>query len=347
MARTTLGMEVGSSAVRFAAVSRSRSGPVLEHISQSALAPGTVVDGEVIDPDALRTSVRQVVKAAKPRRRQVRLGVMGQRMVARQVDLPWVPPKEFKKALPLLAADLLPMPVDDCVLDFMAYEDVVDDDGSHMVRGLLVAAEEDGILRLVDAVEGAGLQVVSVTLTPLASLGAVADPLAPGPEAVVDVGYSMTSVTIHEKGQPRFVRILGRGGRETTQTLAEDLGLNEVDAEHWKCALPTMWATMSPADQVATENAVRTALSELVTEIRTSVGFYATSEGSRLTKAYLVGGAASMLGLAPILASVLHVPVDVAGAHGVRPAKSLSPEDFVAAASPASVPAVSLALEAS
>ncbi|MCU0298429.1 MAG: pilus assembly protein PilM, partial [Candidatus Nanopelagicales bacterium] len=337
----------GSSAVRLAVVSRSRSGPVLENIAQAGLAPGAVVDGEVIDPDSLRSSVRQVVKSAKPRRRQVRLGVMGQRMVARQVDLPWVPPKEFKKALPLLAADLLPMPVDDCVLDFMAYEDVVDEDGSHMVRGLLVAAEEEGILRLVDAVEGAGLQVVSVTLTPLASLGAVADPLAPGPEAVVDVGYSMTSVTIHEKGQPRFVRILGRGGRETTQALAEDLGISEADAEQWKCALPTMWSTMSPTDQAATENAVRSALSELVTEIRTSVGFYSTSEGSRLTKAYLVGGAASMLGLAPILASVLHVPVDVAGPHGVRPAKSLSPEGFVAAASPACVPAVSLGLEAS
>ncbi len=340
-------MEVGSSAVRLAAVSRSRSGPVLEHISHAELAEGAVVDGDVIDRDSLRDSVRQFVKAAKPGRRQVRLGVMGQRMVARQVDLPWVPPKEFKKALPLLAADLLPMPVDQCVLDFITYEDVVDEDGSHMVRGLLVAAEEDGILRLVDAVEGAGLQVVSVTLTPLASLGAVADPLAAGPEAVIDVGYSMTSVTIHEKGQPRFVRILGRGGRETTESLAASLGISDADAERWKCALPAMWASMGPSDQSATENAVRSALSELVTEIRTSIGFYSTSEGSRLTRAYLVGGAASMLGLAPILASVLHAPVDVSAAHGVRPAKSLSPEGFVAASSPASVSAVSLALETS
>lgn len=347
MARTTLGMEVGSSAVRLAAVARTRTGPLLEHISHADLIPGAVVDGDLIDPDSLRSSVRQVVKSAKTRRREVRLGVMGQRMVARQVDLPWVPPKEFKKALPLLAADLLPMPVDDCVLDFMAYEDIVDEDGSHMVRGLLVAAEEEGILRLVDAVESAGLQVVSVTLTPLASLGAVADPLAAGPEAVIDVGYSMTSVTIHEKGQPRFVRILGRGGRETTEALAETLGISQADAETWKCALPTMWSNMSPSDRSTTENAVRSALSELVTEIRTSVGFYSTSEGAKLTHAYLVGGAASMLGLAPILASVLHVPVDVAAAHGVRPGKSLSPEGFVAASSPASVPAVSLALEAS
>jgi type IV pilus assembly protein PilM len=252
MAKVELGLEVGSSAVRLAAVTRTRSGPSLGHIGHAPLDPGVVVDGDVVDAVSLTTAVRHLARGVKGATKEVHLGVVSQRMVARQVDLPWVPPREFKRALPLLAADCLPMPVEDCVLDFLAYEEVLDEDGTRVIRGLLVAAGEEGVQAMVDAVEAAGLRVVSVTLTPLSTLGAVADAHSPEPEALIDVGHVMTTVTIHEKAQPQFVRILSRGGRDITAALSEQLGITEQDAEIWKCALPTTWATMNPTDQAAT-----------------------------------------------------------------------------------------------
>ena len=346
MAKVTVGLEVGSSAVRMATVSRGRSGASLQQFGQVALTPGVVVDGEVVDSAALTEAIRHMLKSTKPASKDVHLGAVSQRMVARQVDLPWVPQKEFAKALPLLAADLLPMPVEDCVLDFLAYEEVLDDDGSRMLRGLLVAAGEDGVLTMVDAIEAAALRVVSVTLTPLATLGAVADSHAPGAEAVIDVGASMTSVTIQEHGQPHFVRILSRGGRDITAALAETLAISEDEAERWKVAVPSMWAAMNPADRSATENAVRAALTELVTDIRTSIDFYKTSENRRIERAYVVGGGRSTIGLVPILGTVLRVPVMAGTPHGVVPGKGLSAEQRMLAAAPAAAPAVSLALGA-
>lgn len=344
MATSAVGLEVGSSGVRFATVSRSRSGPVLEHVGQVHLGPGVVVDGELVDGPALAAAVKQLIKGTKVRTRRIRLGVVSQRSVARQVELPWVPEKEFAQALPLLAADLLPMPVQECVLDFLPYEDRVDDDGQRALTGLLVAANEEGIVEIVDAVETGGLQVTSVTLTPLSILGAVADSLATGPEAVIDVGHSMTTVTIHERAHPHFVRVLSRGGRDITAKLAKDLGMNEADAEAWKCALPTMWATMGVEDHAATEAAIRSAVAELVGDIRTSIDFYTTSEGARVDRAYMTGGAAGTLGLVPILASVLRVPVTVSTGQLAAPGRSLSPLEKDLAATPALAAAVSLAL---
>ena len=343
VAKVRVGLEVGSSAVRMATVSRSRSGATLQRIGHVALPPAVVVDGEVVDAPSLTQAVRQLVKTTKPGAKDVHLGVVSQRMVARQVDLPWVPPKEFKQALPLLAADCLPMPVDDCVLDFLAYEEIVEDDGARLLRGLLVAAGEDGVLQMVEAVEDAGMRVRSVTLTPLSTLAAVADAHAAGPEALLDVGYATTSVTIHANAQPRFVRILSRGGRDITASLAEHLGIGEDDAERWKRALPDMWETMSPADRTATETAIRTAVADLITDIRTSVDFYKTSAGRTIERAYVVGGGGLTLGLVPILASVLRVPVNCAGVRTLRPGRSLSPEDYTLAAGPASAAAVGLA----
>jgi type IV pilus assembly protein PilM len=346
VARMTVGLEVGSSAVRLATVARGRSGATLQQFGQVALTPGVVVDGEVVDSAALTDAIRYLIKGTKPASKDVHLGAVSQRMVARQVDLPWVPQKEFAKALPLLAADLLPMPVEDCVLDFLAYEEVLDDDGSRMLRGLLVAAGEDGVLEMVDAIEATGLRVVSVTLTPLATLGAVADAHAPGAEAVIDVGAAMTSVTIQEHGQPHFVRILSRGGRDITTALAETLAISEDEAERWKVAVPGMWAKMTPADRSATENAVRAALTELITDIRTSIDFYKTSENRRIERAYVVGGGGSTIGLIPILANVLRVPVMPGAPHGVQAGKGLTTDQSLLAATPAAAPAVSLALGA-
>jgi type IV pilus assembly protein PilM len=199
---------------------------------------------------------------------------------------------------------------------------------------------------MVDAIEATGLRVVSVTLTPLSTLGAVADAHAPGAEALIDVGAAMTSVTIQEHGQPHFVRILSRGGRDITSALAEILAISEEDAERWKVALPGMWSSMSAADRLATENAVRTAVAELVTDIRTSIDFYKTSEARRIERAYVVGGGGSTLGLVPILGSVLRVPVMPGTTHGLRPGKGLSAEALALASAPAAAAAVGLALGA-
>ncbi|HQR79133.1 MAG TPA: pilus assembly protein PilM [Actinomycetota bacterium] len=346
MARVRVGLEVGSSAVRLAAVTRSRSGPSLKHVGAVPLPPGVVVDGDVVDTASLTEATRYLIKTVKPGSKDVHLGVVGQRMVARQVDLPWVPPKEFKQALPLLAADCLPMPVEGSVLDFLAFEEVLEDDGARMLRGLLVAAGEDSLLEMVDAVEAAGVRVVSVTLTPLSTLGAVADPLAPEPEALLDIGYAMTSVTVHEHGQPRFVRILSRGGRDITTSLADSLGISEPDAERWKCGLPGMWASMDQTDRNTTETAVRTAVADLVAEIRTSVDFYRTSAGSRIGRAHVVGGAGSTLGLIPILAEVLRVPVVAGSPKMLRYAGSLTADETAFAAGPGATAAVGLALGA-
>ena len=59
----------------------------------------------------------------------------------------------------------------------------MDDDGAHVIRGLLVAANEQRCRAMVEAQLNRQVCGSPVTLTPLSTLGALADPLAPNPEA--------------------------------------------------------------------------------------------------------------------------------------------------------------------
>src|SRR5205814_1973551 len=46
-----------------------------------------------------------------------------------------------------------------------------------------------------------------------------------GAEGIVSFGGGVTTITVHEGGIPRFVRVLGTGGRELTDAIASDLAI--------------------------------------------------------------------------------------------------------------------------
>src|SRR3954453_22776727 len=173
--RTAIGLDVGTSGVRAAELSFGKRGVTLEKFGQVALTPGVVRDGEVLDAGALADALRQLWTHTGFSHKQVALGIANQRVVVRQVELPWLPPRELKASLPFQVQDYLPMPVDQAVLDFHPVEDVATPGQPRALRGLLVAAVRDVVLANVNAVQQAGLHVTGVALTSFAILRSMAD----------------------------------------------------------------------------------------------------------------------------------------------------------------------------
>src|SRR4029077_8080092 len=113
------------------------------------------------------------------------------------------------------------------------------EDGEALMQVLLVAAHEAPTARLVAAVESAGLGVAGVHLLPAALIRALthANPNssdAPGGEGIVSFGGGVTAIAVHEGGIPRFVRVLGTGGRELTDASAGELNIPPETAEALK-----------------------------------------------------------------------------------------------------------------
>ncbi len=91
---------------------------------------------------------------------------------------------------------------------------------------------------------------------------------------------------------------------------------------------------------------MRAAMADLVGDIRAAGDFYSAGEGSKIDRAYVVGGAASTIGLVPTLASVLRVPVTAASGQLATPGRSLTPAARELAGTPATASVVGLALGA-
>ena len=171
----------------------------------------------------------------------------------------------------------------------------------------LVAASRDMVHASLEAVKLAGLSPLMVDLTPFAVARAVS-PAArgeagiAGAEAIVDVGSGVTSVYIHQGGEPRFVRILLVGGDDATNALATEMGVSFDEAEAVKLDLGRGVGTPEA------QRTLQTRVAALVEEIRGSLDYYlAQSQSSPITRVLVTGGASRTAGLMERLQSQVFI----------------------------------------
>ena len=312
MPKLRVGLDIGSTAVRAAEVSVGGGQASVLRAAQVKVAEGAVENGEVRQPEAVAEALRELWAVGKFKSKQVVMGVGNQRVVVREIGLPWLPEKELRDSLGFQVQEFIPMSVDEVVLDFDTLGEF-EQEGRRMIRILLVAAQRVMVDAVVAAADGAKLEPVGLDLVPFALVRAVGasdvgmDLEEAGDEAVIDVGSHVTNICVHARGITRFVRILPSGGRDVTLAIARTLGVEDEVAERLKKAEDVAGAP--PLEEVR-----RTALSRagsFVDEIRSSLEFYtAQAQGARIGRVLITGGGSKLEGLLDLLAERIPVPVE-------------------------------------
>jgi type IV pilus assembly protein PilM len=312
VSKTRIGLDVGSTAVRAAEVTGSLDDPSLVRAAQVELPPGAVENGEIKDPEAVAQALHELWRRGGFRNKQVYMAVGNQRVVVREIVVPWLPDKELRDSLPYQVQEFIPIPVEEAVLDFDVLEEF-EHEGARMLRVLLVAAQRPMVQQVVEVAHQAKLEPVGVDLTAFAlvrSVGTRDTALfeAAGEEAVIDVGAEITSIVVHEAGVPRFVRMLPTGGNDITNAVARALGVTVEEADRLKAGFPVEGSpvTVEDARQVAYGRAA-----SFVDEIRSSLEFYtAQSPRARITRVLVTGGGSKLRGFVELLQERLTIPVD-------------------------------------
>jgi type IV pilus assembly protein PilM len=316
VASKVVGLDIGTSGVRAAELTLGRGGATLERFGQVALPEGAVRDGEVVDIPAVAAAVKQLWAQAKFSTKKVVVGVANQRVIVRQVDLPWLPADEMKQSLAFQVQDVLPMPVDETILDYHPLMEFTNDAGGRMLRVLLVAAARDMVGSTLEVVSAAGLSPEMVDLTSFAVLRSLVtthdNPMGAQAEGLVDIGANVTNIVVHEGGVPRFVRILMMGGGDITSAVAERLGvpLDQAEAVKQQTGLAPSGAQ---ADGHPAQRAIEASGGAFVEEVRGSIDFYMAQAGStRIGRLVVSGGGSRLNGLAERLSAATRLPVQVA-----------------------------------
>ena len=314
MAVTSVGLDIGSSAVRAVQITAGGRGPAtLDRIGQVLLPPGAVRDGELVDRDVVADAIRNLWQRYGLKGRRVHLGIANQQVVVRQIDLPYLADEELRRSLEFHAQDAIPIPIEQAILDFHTLEVFENEQGDRFSRILLVAAQRSMVDSIVEVVRAARLEPVGLDLDGFAMLRS----LAPegllderGGEMLIDVGASVTNIVVHEEGIPRFVRILLMGGGAITDALVTGMGVDYEEAEDLKArtGISDEYAmeTDGEAGGIITERALR-----FVDEIRGSLDYYsAQTDAVPVRRVIISGGASQLPNLRERLSETLRMPVD-------------------------------------
>lgn len=309
MAKSVVGVDITSTAVRAVEVSDPDRKPTVLRYFEIPLPEGAVSRGEVIETNTVAQALRQLWSRGGFKSKDVVLGMGNQRVLARDMTVPKVSLRRIRESLPFEVQDMLPVPVADALLDFYPVAEVQGEHGP-VVHGLLIAAVKAAVLGNVAATEKAGLNTVDVDLIPFALTRALVSRQGiAGTVGLIDIGANTTTVVIARDGVPQFVRIIPTGGDDITHAVRAGLETDLAGAERAKRALGLATSVASQEEQAAVEVIYRVALEQL-TSLRNTISYFANTRPDDPVQQLVVSGGGALLpGLLAALGEMTRLPV--------------------------------------
>jgi type IV pilus assembly protein PilM len=307
-----IGLDIGTTMVRAAEVKQEgRSGrATLVAYGEVQLPPGAVEDAAVVSTSAVSGAIKRLWRDSSFSSRNVVIGIGSSTTAVREIDVPFMPMNELRLSLPFQVQEMLPMPVDEAILDFYPGTQFEGATG-RMVRGLLVAATKRSVGANVEAVEQANLHPQLVDLNALALLrSAKVARRSEAVIAIVDVGGSMATVAIAERGVPRLVRVITLGGTDVTNAVARLLKIPLTEAESLKRQIGN--SPQMPKEWELAVKAMNEVNRSLVESIRNTFIYHQSNNpGAGIDEVVLTGGGALLPGLAQLLSNSARLAVTV------------------------------------
>ena len=328
-----VGLDIGHSQIRAVQLKRTRSGLVLHDFGSIDIPPSATHEGEIVDASAISAALKQLWKQRKFTGKIVAAGISNQQIIFRMVDFPWTDEKDLSDAVRLQAQEFIPIPIEDAILDFAITGEKLNEDGERVYELMLAAVQRDIVDKMVEAVQGSGLKLARIDLTPLALVRSViGDIVAPvlydefndedEAVAVLHIASGVTNLAIVERGVVRFMRFLPVGGESFTAILAKELEMSEEEAEKLKCdaGLPALDGTVPNLTDYLPEQIFRAQMilerevNRYITELRLSLEFYVSQNerSIQITKIYGTGSGMQLINLPAYLEQNQRADVHIA-----------------------------------
>jgi type IV pilus assembly protein PilM len=321
-AKRVVGLKLGASQIAAARVVNNGS-PELVQVARENIDPGLIVGGELREPELLADALRAFFRRNKLPRQGVRLGIANNRIGVRIFEIAGISdPRQLENAVRFRAQEVLPIPIEEAVLDYHVLGERTDDEGNPLMRILLVVAYRELIDRYVSACKKAGIRLSGIDLEAFALLRALGEPrneeegAADAAVVVVSIGHDRSTFAVSDGKVCEFTRVLDWGGSTLDVAIARELDVAPSEAEPVKRELSLVGDAvpegLTPEKGAAVREAVARQLQTFARELVSSLQFYQNQPGSLgIGEIVVTGGTAHLNGLAEELQKLIGVRVTV------------------------------------
>jgi len=334
--KALVGVKIGASGISAARVIRNGDKLELLELVREPLQRGVVVAGEVRDASALAAALAHMFDVHRLPKKAVKLGISNNRIGVRIVEVSGVmDAKQLENAIRFRAQEVLPIALEDAVLDYQQLGESVNSDGELVRRVLLVVAYRDLIDRYVVAFKEAGVRLIGIDLEAFGLLRALIPEHAEGrsdaAHVVVSIGHERSTFAVSDGHICEFTRVLEWGGSTLDVAIARQLNLAPSEAEPIKQSLTlddsvrSLMPGVTEEQVTAAADIVRRQLQTFARELVSSLQYYQNQPNSLgIGDIVITGGTSLLPGLAGELQRLIGVSVRVGDPfERVTPSKGL------------------------
>ncbi|MGE5551940.1 MAG: type IV pilus assembly protein PilM [Bacteroidota bacterium] len=296
MAKSCVGLDIGTSAVKAAQISQAGDNFILNRVGVAPIPIGAIEGGAVQDIPTVAQAVSKLLRQTRIPARRVMPAVAGQAVIVRSLKFPAMPREQLAEAVKWEAERYIPFPVNEAVIDFDVTGTVAETGEQEI---MLVAAQRSIIESHVAVLKAAGLQTMAMDVQPFAlarSLNAHILPIdgQAANVAMIDVGAGTTDLVIFRDEVLRFTRIIPIGGTYFTRAIAGRLGMTEDEAESLKITRGQVPLgenqQFDSAEDAQLCSVIGAVMGELVTEIRRSIDYFRLQYHEDVSRIVATGG---------------------------------------------------------
>lgn len=220
------------------------------------------------------------------------------------IQCPAMSTRELEQAIPIQAAKQIPLPIENLAIDFLPLSEV----GNGRIDVLVTAAPKTLVARYMEIFSGAGLELFALETKPIANSRSLVTPSEREPTLIIDIGAEGTGLTLIDEGVIRFTTSIPQGGNISTRTIAQNLQINEEQAEDLKCRFGFL-----ENQQTNIKNVMLGCMQEIFNEARGIVKYFQERSGKtkKITKIKLCGGASQTPGIVEAVQENLGIPTEI------------------------------------
>lgn len=292
-----IGLDVGSRSVQLAVLRAKKNGISVERVGSKELPHDAVVEGIVMDAQAVCEKVAELLKENRIRGKDAAISVGGRRVMLKRITTEEMSDDELNSAIAYEAKNHLPFDVNDVSLDFARQPQDADSDYMDV---LLVAAKNEAVFDAVETLRWAGGKPVILEAEPIALQAALAEAGYFDEQTVVaalQIGFHSTDVSLFQMGQFESNRSVSVGGKTYVDGLIRELGVSFERASRMLIA-----NDRSPEEQMALD-AVAQQVSDKLAELveKSFPEFFGSGTEAPVNRIILCGGGAHL----PLLEAAL------------------------------------------
>lgn len=282
-AKSIIGLDIGTSSIKLAEIKKDKG--------ETQLLRARLIELNLKERGNVAEAVSHILKLEKVHSAEAIISISGRSVFCRFVKLPKLTEQKVNQIIKYEAQQQIPFPMDEVVWDYHLLKSSRE---LGQINVALVAVKKDIVEHLVGELYRTNVDIETVDVGPYALYNAI--DFNDGFENVVilDIGAKTTNIIISKEGKV-WTRNLPIAGDDITRAMAEGLNVSFEAAEDRKKKEGLVLLDEREGYQAQISNLITPVLTDLLTEVSRSIGYYKSQFDSAPFSGIVLTGGTSKL----------------------------------------------------